>query len=102
MGEKLEEGQVLLHPWVLGELIVGDLGKRRAQIILDLFKLPFLQAYSVEEINTFVENKGLVGKGLSFIDAQLLYCSLVDDCKLWTSDKILKKYSQQLGVHWAP
>lgn len=98
----LEEGRVVLHPWVLGELIVGDLGKRRAQIILDLLELPLLQAHAVEEINTFVEQKGLVGKGLSFIDAQLLYGCLVEDCKIWTGDKILQKYSQHLGVHWAP
>lgn len=98
----LEQGRVMLHPWVFGELIVGNLGKRRAQIILDLLALPPLQAYPVEEINTFVELKGLAGKGLSFVDVQLIYGCLVDGCKLWTKDKILQKYSQYLGVHWVP
>lgn len=40
LAEHLESNLVLLHPWVLGELVLGGLGPRRNSVIADLKRLP--------------------------------------------------------------
>ena len=40
LGDLLESNEILLHPWVLGELVRGGLGSRREAVIADLRRLP--------------------------------------------------------------
>jgi predicted nucleic acid-binding protein len=44
LAEHLESNLVLLHPWVVGELVSGGLGPRRKSVIADLKRLPRLTA----------------------------------------------------------
>jgi predicted nucleic acid-binding protein len=89
LSELLLENQVTCHQWILGELLLGHLGPRRKQIINDIDLLPKLQEYPFKEIRDFVEKEALHGKGLSFVDVQLLYACLVEDHLLWTDDRQL-------------
>jgi predicted nucleic acid-binding protein len=36
----LADGEVLVHPWIIGELSLGRLGPRRPAILADLERLP--------------------------------------------------------------
>ena len=89
LSQLMTERRILLHPWVLGELILGHLGPDRKNVLEDLASLPRAPTHSLEDIISFIEAEKLFGKGLSLIDAQLIYVALLNDCMLWTRDKSL-------------
>jgi predicted nucleic acid-binding protein len=58
-----------------------------------------------EEVMQFIENyrllgKGLVGKGLGYIDMHLLASAILIKVPLWTLDKKLNEVSSKLGVRY--
>jgi hypothetical protein len=66
----LTDGQVVCHPFIIGELACGHL-KNRAEILTLLQELP--QAICTEdwEIIQFIDDHNLMGKGLGYIDIHL-------------------------------
>lgn len=99
LSQLLEENQVIMHPWILGELVLGNLGTKRGNILSDLKLLPTTPTYNMDEILSFVEKEKIYGVGLSVIDVQLLYSILVHNYKLWTHDKQLHQVA--LSYHHA-
>jgi predicted nucleic acid-binding protein len=85
----LESNWVLGHPFIRGELALGNLSKRSI-ILKALDNLPQAPAAFHDEINVFIENHALFGLGIGFIDAHLLASTrLAVNAKLWTRDKRL-------------
>jgi hypothetical protein len=84
----LNEGEVVSHPFVIGELACGNL-KNRSEILYLLKTLPMAVQAEHEEVMEFVETHSLMGKGLGYIDAHLLASALLSDIALWTLDRIL-------------
>lgn len=97
LAKLLQEHQVMNHPWVTGEILLGYLGPRRSSILADLQYLPQLTVHEVDDLRDFVEKGGHVGQGLSLIDIQLLYAAIAGDCLLWTFDRALQKVAQGYG-----
>lgn len=96
--ELLLARQVLLHPFVIGELAMGNL-RARENIIRDLRKLPQAVAASHNEILGFIDQKALFGQGIGYVDAHLLASvRLTPGASLWTRDKHLLAVSHKLGV----
>ena len=85
----LESNRVLGHPFVRGELALGNLSKRQ-MILKALDNLPQTPVAFNDEMNVFIENHALFGLGIGFIDAHLLASTrLAVNTKLWTRDKRL-------------
>ncbi len=85
----LESNRVLGHPFVRGELALGNLNKREI-ILKALNNLPQAPVAFHNEMNVFIENHALFGLGIGFIDAHLLASTrLAVNAKLWTRDKRL-------------
>ncbi len=85
----LESNRVLGHPFVRGELALGNLSKRSV-ILKALDNLPQAPVAFNDEMNVFIENHVLFGLGIGFIDAHLLASTrLAVNAKLWTRDKRL-------------
>lgn len=91
------DGDVLCHPFVVGELACGNL-KNRSEILGLLRSLPQAGTVSLEEILSFIESRGISGKGIGLIDAHLLAAALIGKVELWTEEKRLKTLAQQLGL----
>lgn len=89
--ELLEKKEVSCHSLIYLELMLGDLGPRRKQVLCDIDLLPKSVDCSIQEIRNFVEEEKLFGTGLSLVDAHLLYACLVEDQLLWTHDRILHR-----------
>ncbi len=87
--ELLEADEVLLHPWVLGELALGSLGPRRDAVISDLKRLPTAPRVPDDEVLVLIQDRGIAGRGISWVDAQLLASALVGRSSLWTFDTAL-------------
>ncbi len=93
----LDEGGVLAHPFVIGELACGNL-KNRAEIISLLRALPSTAIAEHEEVMLFIERNRLMGKGLGYVDVHLLAAAVLSGVRLWTDDKSLLKACADLGL----
>lgn len=93
----LNFGQVLMHPFVIGELALGNL--RQRDVILDtLNNMPRAKIATDEEVLAFINQNKLAGLGVGYIDAHLLATRLTPSTLLWTQDKRLSVAAIQLGL----
>ncbi len=94
----LQSGQVLSHPFVIGELALGHL-KKRTMILADLQHLPKALIAREEEVLRFIGRHTLYGLGIGYVDAHLLTSvQLTAGSSLWTRDKRLQAVAEQLGL----
>lgn len=97
MKDLLSGGQVLCHPFVLGELACGNLQERH-QILVLLSALPAAQLASHDEVLHLVDTHQLFGRGLGWVDVHLLASAILSKCGLWTLDKPLAAAAEGLGI----
>ena len=97
LADLLEAGHALIHPFVIGEIACGSLTKRRAVLAL-LQALPLATMAEPDEVLAFVDQRGLHGKGIGYVDVHLLASTLLTpSATLWTRDKRLSAAAQALG-----
>ena len=96
----LVDGQVFMHPFVLGEIACGNL-RRRSQTLNELERLPFTVAASNDEVLALLELHRLFGKGIGWVDAHLLASARLSGCKLWTLDGSLLHAATALKVGYS-
>ncbi len=97
LDELLEEGKVVSHPFIIGELACGNL-KNRQEILSLLDALPTATVAGYEEVLQFVENHRLIGMGLGYVDIHLLAAALLTGVPLWTNDRTLKSAAARLLI----
>ncbi len=98
LADLLAGGQVLAHPFVVGELACGNL-RNRDEILKLLNDLPQSPVATSEEVLSFIENHQLMGLGVGYIDIHLLAAtSLAENARLWTGDKRLKKVTREMNL----
>lgn len=94
----LDGGEVLAHPFVIGELAHGNL-RQRDVLLSDLRRLPQAAVASDEEVLRLIDREKLFGHGIGYVDAHLLAAArLTADTKLWTRDRTLNTAAAQLGL----
>ena len=101
LADLLDEGQVLVHPFVLGEIACGNL-QNRTEIVSLMRGLPMVPKASDAEILLFIERRGLMGRGIGLIDAHLLASCLMQPCLLWTADRRLRTIAEELETAFSP
>jgi predicted nucleic acid-binding protein len=99
LAELLNKGEVVCHPFIIGELACGDL-KNRVSIIALLEALPMALVVDHEEVLSFVEARKIMGKGLGYVDVHLLAAALLTGVSLWTLDKKLDKVAGELQCRY--
>jgi len=93
----LEAGEVVCHPFVIGELACGRLARRR--VILELLHaLPRTRQAEHDDILMFIEERRLDGGGIGLIDAHILWAAVTQSHELWTRDARLRRIASRLGV----
>lgn len=95
----LNNGEVVSHPFIVGELGCGNL-KNRHEILTYLQSLPMTILAEDEEVLGFIENNQLMGKGLGYIDVHLIASAVLTDVPLWTFDKTLEKFTKKIGLNY--
>jgi hypothetical protein len=96
----LTSNSVLSHPFVRGELALGNLSQRSV-ILSALDNLPQAPVAFADEINLFIETHALYGLGIGLIDVHLLASTqLASNAKLWTRDKRLLAVAMRLNVDY--
>ena len=93
----LNEGDVVCHPFIVGELAGGNL-RNRSEILSLLQALPMAVHAEHEEVIRFIESHRLMGKGLGYIDMHLVASTILTKVSLWTLDKKLNEVASKMGV----
>jgi predicted nucleic acid-binding protein len=98
LGELLDAGRVLAHPFVIGELALGNL-RRRDRILDALQDLPRASVATDAEVLHLIGRHALHGLGIGYVDAHLLAAvRLTDGARLWTRDLRLDAAAERLGL----
>ena len=95
LAARLEQGGVVIHPFVIGELACGHL-RKRAEVLGLLNALPACEPCSHDEVMALVEARGLAASGLGWVDVHLLAAALVSGEALWTLDARLSRAAASL------
>jgi len=94
----LAHGQVLAHPFVIGEIALGQLPERRA-VLSSLQALPQAVKAHDNEVMEFVERHALFAIGIGYVDVHLLASArLSPGGQFWTRDKRLRAASERLQL----
>jgi predicted nucleic acid-binding protein len=100
LGALLEEdGGVLVHPFVVGELVLGGLSAREEAL---LARLPAARVAAHEDVLAFVRARRLTRRGIGWVDVHLLASALVAECPLWTLDAELAQAADDVAVGYRP
>jgi predicted nucleic acid-binding protein len=95
----LNNGMVVCHPLIVGELACGNLQNRT--VILSFLKLlPMCIETEHEEVLSFVEKNRLMGKGIGYVDAQLVASAILTGIPIWTLDKKLEQVADGLHIKY--
>jgi predicted nucleic acid-binding protein len=93
----LEQDQVLLHPFIIGELALGHI-PRRKQVLDSLQDLPSAIQADDSEVLDFINRNSLFGLGIGYVDAHLLASARLNGVMVWTRDKRLREATIELGL----
>ena len=93
----LQDGYVLCHPFVTGELACGNL-KNRTEILSLLQALPMAAQAEPVEVMQLIDGHHLFGKGLGYIDMHLLASAMLTKVPLWTLDQRLHEAASRLHL----
>jgi hypothetical protein len=92
----LERGQAMIHPFVIGELVLGGLATRGRSLVR---QLPRATVASDDEVLAFIHRHALAGAGIGYVDAHLLAAArLTPGVDLWTRDRQLFHAAVRVGL----
>jgi predicted nucleic acid-binding protein len=98
----LGEGRVLAHPFVIGELALGNL-RNRLMMLEALRQIPRAVPATDDEVLGFIEANGLNGLGVGYIDVHLLASArLTAGARFWTRDQRLAAVAERLDLRADP
>jgi predicted nucleic acid-binding protein len=97
--KQLNDGNIVIHPFVIAELALGSLRERdKTLALLDL--LPQMRVAQLGEVRLTIEARGLYNQGIGLVDANLIASVFLNPSTvLWTSDKPLRRVAEGLGIH---
>ena len=93
----LEENRVLTHLFVIGEVALGSLKNRDAQL-RRLAEIPTVTTASHETVIALIGSARLWGSGIGYIDAHLLAAAQLTGIGLWTRDRLRRAGAERLAV----
>jgi predicted nucleic acid-binding protein len=100
--ELLDEVRVLTHPFVIGEIAMGNL-RQRNTVLAGLQQLPRATVAADSEVMSFIGRHALAGRGIGYIDAHLLAATrLTPQAALWTRDQRLHLIAEELAIAARP
>ncbi|MSP24171.1 MAG: PIN domain-containing protein [Myxococcales bacterium] len=101
LDELLSRDAVVAHDLVYGELLIGDVGGLRRGALTVMPLMTYAQTVAHEEVVALVRAQRLHGRGIGWVDAQLLASCLAERLLLWTADDALEQVAGELGIRFA-
>ena len=99
MRNLLDQGQIVIHPFIIAELALGSL-KERSKTLALLDRLPQVRVAQLSELRVMIEARRLYSLGIGLTDAHLIASVFIDSpTLLWTRDQRLRRVAEDLGIH---
>jgi len=99
MSKHLNQGNIVIHPFITAELALGSL-QARAKTLALLDLLPQVRVARLKEVRLAIEARRLYNMGIGLSDAHLIASVFINPSTLlWTRDKRLRKAAESLGIH---
>lgn len=96
-------GQIALHPFVFGELLLNGLPKSGPFSPTAFGKLAVATVATPAEVSAFIQWAKLAGQGVGYVDAHLLLSArLMEDAFIVTSDGDLREQAYRFNILYAP
>lgn len=99
--ELLDQGVVIVHDFVIGEIACGNL-KNRQEVLSLLSFLPKCKSATHDEALFFINRHRLMGRGIGYVDAGLLASATLSSARLWSRDKRLAAIAEEMGCAHEP
>ncbi len=93
----LNEGFVLIHPFIIEELACGNLPQRKETLDL-LHALPAAPVAEHGEVLSFILSEHLHSTGLGSVDVHLMASARLAGAKLWSKDKALNREAKRRNL----
>ncbi len=97
----LNDGEVMCHPFVVGELACGNI-RNRTEILSLIQILPRVTEAKHQEVLQFIEQNRLMGNGLGYVDVHLCASAVLTGVPMWTYDRRLDQTNKVLGIRYKP
>jgi predicted nucleic acid-binding protein len=98
LAKLLDRGDVVMHPFVVGELLLGKV-RKITEMIDDLNALPKATVASAGEVLKFIAERKLPGSDIGYVDAHLLAATaLTPETAIWTRDERLLVAARSLSL----
>lgn len=97
----LNEGAVLIHPFIIEEIACGNLPDRQETLEL-LQSLPEAPIADHPELLHLIASERLHGTGLGSVDAHLIASARLARARIWSKDKALSREAKRLGLMGGP
>jgi predicted nucleic acid-binding protein len=94
MLERLSSGDVVLHDFVVGEMVLGGIGQAKLAMFSQMRRC---HCASHDEVMHLIAERKLAGRGLGYVDCHLLAAALIGGMQLWTLDKALQRVARECG-----
>jgi len=104
MRKHLNQGRIVIHPFIIAELALGLLEKgslrERTKTLALLDLLPQVRMAHLAEVRHTIEARRLYSLGIGLTDTHLIASVFLNPSTLlWTRDKRLRKVAEALGIH---
>ncbi len=96
--ELLDHQQILIHPFVIGELALGSM-RDRLRTMFALKLLPPAMISRDRDVVALIDNHRLHGRGIGYVDAHLLASTLITpEALIWSKDRRLMAIARELAI----
>jgi predicted nucleic acid-binding protein len=96
--QQLRSNNIYIHPFVVTELVLGNLPDRE-KTIASLDRLPMVKVAQLSEVRRMIAARSLHQRSIGFVDAHLLASALITaHTVFWTRDKQLRTIADTLGL----
>ena len=96
--QELQRNNISTHPFIVTELVLGNLPDRQ-NAIASLDRLPKVKVAQLHEVRRLIEPRSLFQPGIGFVDAHLIASALITPhTLLWSRDRRLHHVAETLGL----
>jgi predicted nucleic acid-binding protein len=102
LDQLLGRDEVVGHEMVFGELLIGDIGGGRKHLIEAYLQMHQAATIPHEEVVEFVRARRLNGRGVGWVDINLLASAVVGGFEVWTADPRFAALASELRLAYTP
>ena len=102
LDELLGRDEVVGHEMVFGELLLGDMGAGRRNLLEAYTRMYQASTVAHQEVVEFVRERRLFGRGVGWIDVNILASAVVGGFRIWTADPRFFTLADGLQVAYSP